>query len=104
MYVMMQGPTFAQGNADERTLGGFRRLADRFRHFARLAVTKADAPLLVADHHKSGEAEATSTLHHFRDAVDVDQAVHKFAVTLFTIATATAFTFTSHYVLPSLAQ
>jgi hypothetical protein len=69
-------------------------------------VTKADAALLVADHHESGEAEATSTLHHFRDAIDVDQTIHKFAVALFTItiATATAFTFTSHYNLPSLAQ
>jgi len=36
----------------------------------------------------------------------MDQAVHKLAVTLFpiTIATATAFTFTSHFNLPSLAQ
>ena len=102
----MQGPTFTQRNADQRALGRFRSLADRFRHFTRLAVTKADAALLVADHHESGEAEATSTLYHFRDAVDVDQTVHKLAVTLFpiTIATATAFTFTSHYIFPSLAR
>ena len=74
----MQRAAFAQRNADQVALGGFGRLADRFRHFARLAVTEADAALLVADDHERGEAEAPSALHHLGDAVDVDELVDKF--------------------------
>jgi hypothetical protein len=105
-HVMMQGAAFTQGHADQRALGGFRGLADGFRHFARLAMPKTDATLLVADDDESGETETTAALHDFRDAIDVDQTIHEFAVTLFTIviATATTFTFTSHFLFPSLAR
>jgi hypothetical protein len=69
-------------------------------------MTEANATLLIANHNESGEAEATTTLHNFRNAIDVDQTIHKFAIAFFaiTIATATAFTFTSHFSLPSLAR
>ena len=83
VHVMMQGAAFAQRHADQRALGGFGRLADGFRHFARLAVAKADAALLVADDDEGGEAEAPAALHHLGDAVDVDQLVDEFAVALF---------------------
>ncbi len=72
--VMMQRAAFAQRHADDAALGGFRRLADRLRHFARLAVAEADAALLIADDDERGEAEAASALHHLRHAVDVDEA------------------------------
>src|SRR5271166_839907 len=62
--VMMQRPAFAQRYAKDAALGGFRRLANRFRHFARLAMAEADAAFLVADDDECGEAEAPPTLHH----------------------------------------
>src|SRR4029078_1161211 len=36
-HIVMEGAAFAQRNADETALGGVGRLADRLRHFARLA-------------------------------------------------------------------
>src|SRR6185503_7488552 len=45
-------------------------LADRFRHFVRLAGREADATLTVADGHERVEREAASALHDLRDAVD----------------------------------
>ena len=65
----------------------------------------ADATLLVADNDKRGETETPAALHHFRDAIDVDQAIHKFAVAFFAVPAAiaaAAFTFTCHFYLPSL--
>ena len=88
--VVMQRAAFAQRHADQRALGGFRRLADRLRHFARLAVAEADAALLVADDDERGEAEATAALHHLGDAIDVDETVDEFAVALFALAVAAA--------------
>ena len=80
---MMQRPSILERDAEHVALGGIGRLADGFRHFARLAMTEANATLLVANHNESGEAEATTTLHNLRDAVDVDETIHKFAVTSF---------------------
>src|SRR4029077_18338719 len=81
--VVMQRAALAQRHAGEPALGGLGRLADRFGHLARLAVAEADPTLLVADHHQRGKAEAPSALHHFGDAVDVDELVDEFAVALF---------------------
>src|SRR4051812_46206094 len=78
--VVMERTALAQRHANEPALGGFRRLADRFRHFARLAVAEADAALLDADHHQRGEAETPAALHHLRHAVDVDELVGELAV------------------------
>src|SRR5690606_12996890 len=94
LHVMVQRARFAQRNPDHLALGLFGRLADGFRHFAGLAVAEADAALLVADDHKSGEAEAATTLHNLGDAVDVDQTIHKLAIPL------TALLNVSHGVLP----
>ena len=79
----MQRAAFAQRNAGQVALGGFGRLADRFRHFARLAVAEADAALLVADDDERGKAEAPAALHHLGDAVDVHELVDELAVALF---------------------
>ena len=90
VHVVMQRAAFAQRHADDAALGGFRRLADRFRHLARLAVAEADAALLIADDDERGEAEPAAALHHFRDAVDVDQAIHELAVALLAVVLAAA--------------
>jgi hypothetical protein len=72
-------------------------------------VAVADAALLIADNDQRGKTETPSALHHFGDAVDVNQAIHKFAVAFLAIvaaiaSTASAFTFTCHLYLPSLAR
>ena len=87
VHVVVERAALAEGDADHGALGGVRGLADGFRHFTGLAVTEADAALLVADDDESGKAETTAALHHLGDAVDVDQAVHEFAVALFAIST-----------------
>ena len=91
--VVMQRAAFAQRHADDAALGGFRRLADRLGHFARLAVAEADAALLVADDDERGEAEAAAALHDLRDAIDVDEAIDEFAVALLALAIAAAAAF-----------
>ncbi len=88
--VVMQRAALAQRHADQAALGRFGRLADRLRHFARLAVAEADAALLVADDDERGEAEAPAALHHLGDAVDVDELVDEFAVALFAVILAAA--------------
>ena len=84
--------SIAQRHEDQIALGALGCLADRLRHFTRLAVAEADAALLVADDDERGEAEALAALHHLGDAVDVDQLVHEriVAILAFTL------TFTSH--------
>ena len=86
VHVVMQRAAFAQRHADQAALGRLGRLADRLRHFARLAVAEADAALLVADDDERGEAEARAALHHLGDAVDVDELVDELAVALFAVA------------------
>src|SRR5690606_31132332 len=88
--VMVQRATAAQRHENQVALGALGRLADRFRHFARLAMAEADAALLVADDDERGEAETTAALHHLRDAIDVNELVDEFAVALFTVTAAIA--------------
>ena len=83
-FVMQRAAVF-QRNADERLLGFLGRLADGFRHFARLAMTEADAALLVADDDECGETEAAAALHNLRNAIDVNQLVDEFVVALFAV-------------------
>src|SRR6478672_1729631 len=71
--VVVQGAVLAERNADHGLLGFFRRLADGFRHFARLAVTEADAALAVADDHQGREREPAAAFDGGCDAVDVNQ-------------------------------
>src|SRR6185295_11489325 len=67
-------------------------LADGFRHFARLAMAKADAAIAVAHHHQSSETEAAATLHDLGDTIDVHQLVDQIVVFFLAVAPATAFT------------
>jgi hypothetical protein len=85
--VMMQCPAFAQRHADQRALCGFRCLPNGFWDFAGLAVTEANATLLIANDDEGCEAEATTTLHHFGNAVDMDEPIHEFRIALFAILT-----------------
>ena len=70
---MVQRAALTQRNPREVALGGFGSLANRLWDLARLAVTEADPPLLVADNHQRGKAEAPSTLHHLGHPIDVDE-------------------------------
>ena len=83
--VMMERAAFTERHADERALGSFRRLANSFRNFARLAVTETDAALLVADNDQRGETKAPAALHHLGDAIDVDELVDELAVAVVAI-------------------
>ena len=80
-------PSFS-GTRTSDALGGFGRLADGFRHFARLAMAETDAALLIAHDDQRGETEAPAALHHLGDTVDVHQLVDEFVVAVFAIAAA----------------
>ena len=84
--LVMQRTAVLQRHADQRALGGVGRLADRFRHFAGLAMAEADATALIADDDERRKTETTAALHHFRHTVDVDQLVDEFVVALFALA------------------
>src|SRR5262252_1399337 len=99
--AMMQGATFAQRHARQSALGGVGRLADRLRHFASLAVTEADAALLIADNDECGKAEPAAALHDFGDAVDMHELVDELAVALFASSLAG---FTRHVGTPLFVQ
>src|SRR3954469_14830060 len=94
VHVVMQRAAFAERHADDVALGGFGRFADRFRHFARLAVAEPDPALLVADDHQRGEAEPAATLDHLGDAVDVHELVDELA--RFAVPPAFSSRFTCH--------
>ena len=81
--VMMKRTARTKRHEDHVALGGFRCLADGFRHFACLAVAEANAALLVADDDERGKAETTAALHHFRDAVNMNELVYELALNLF---------------------
>ena len=89
LAVMVQRAAVAQRNADHRLLGRGSRLADRFRHFARLAVTEAGAALAVADDDQRRETEALAALHGLGDAVDVDELLDQLLAAIVVAATAT---------------
>ncbi len=83
--VVMQRAAIAQRNEDQIALCALGCLTDGFRNFASLAVTEANAALLVADDDESGEAKATATLNNLCNAVDRDQLVDEFAIAFFTV-------------------
>ncbi|VXC42430.1 conserved hypothetical protein [Oceanicaulis sp. 350] len=100
---MVQGAAFTQRHAHHHLLGFFGRLADGFRHFTRLALSEADAALLVADHRESGELEVTAAFHGFGDAVDLDQLVDQFRFGVIVVpaaAIAAAIVFSCHAFAP----
>lgn len=74
-HIMMQRAALTHRHTDHAALGAFRCFADRLRHFARLASPPANTALFIAHNHQCREAEATTTLHHLRHAIDGDQLV-----------------------------
>src|ERR1700730_17177899 len=99
MDVMVQRAALPQRNPDKGALRSFGRLANRFRHLARLAMAITDAALLIADNDKRRKAKSAAAFHHLCNAVDVDQTIHEFAVAVLAIA-ATAVSFTRHGSVP----
>src|SRR6185437_11845675 len=95
---------FAQRHPRQVALGGIGRLADRFRHLARLAMAETDPALLVADHDQRCKAEALAALDDLRHTVDVDQLVDELAVALLALPApfaSAALAFTCHGVFQS---
>src|SRR6266478_8069474 len=70
-YFMRYRPVLNR-HADQAFLGAIDALANRLRHFVGLAEAEADQSVVIAGDHQRAEAEAPSTLHDFRDAVDMD--------------------------------
>src|SRR4029077_20861645 len=58
-------------HTDQAFLRSIDALANRLRHFVGLAEAEADQPVVIAGDDQCAEAEAPSTLHDFRDAVDM---------------------------------
>ncbi len=83
---MVQRAGVAQRYAQQIALGGFRRLADGFRHFARLAMTETDAAFQIADDDQRGKAEPFAALDDLGDAIDVHQLVGELAVAFFAVS------------------
>src|SRR2546423_4130538 len=97
-HVVMQRAALAQRHADQVPLSRIRRLADRLRHLARLAMAVPDTALLVADDHERRETETPAAFHHLGNTVDMDELVYELA-RLFPLPGAGAFAlvwFTCH--------
>ena len=89
--VMMKRTTLAQRDADQIPFRGIRRFLDRIRHLARPSVTKAYAPLLVADDNKSRKSETPAAFYHLGDAVDVNELVDELAVAILAVPFSASF-------------
>ncbi len=95
--IVMERAAFAQGNADQIAFRRICSFLDRIRHFARLTMAKADPALLIADNDKRRKPEAAAALHHFGDAVDVNEFVDELAVAIVAVPfPASAMWFSSH--------
>jgi hypothetical protein len=81
--IVMQRAALAQWHPGQSPLGGVGRLADRLRHLTGLAVTEADATLLIADYDQRGKAEPAAAFHDLGDAVDMHELIDELAVALF---------------------
>ena len=94
--VVMQRARVTKRYAHQAALGGFRRLADGFRHFTRLAVAEADPAFEVTNDNERGKAEALTALDDLGDAIDVNELVDELA--RFAVAITSAFSsgFTCH--------
>ncbi len=68
------------GDAEEVLLRLLDTLGDRGGNLAGLAVTDTDEAVAIADDHEGGEAEATTTLHDLRHAVDGHDALQELAL------------------------
>jgi hypothetical protein len=58
LAVVVKSAAFLERNANHLLLGRGSRLGDGFGHFARLAMTKANATLAIADNDESSKAKA----------------------------------------------
>src|SRR4029079_19631285 len=94
--VVVQRARIAQRHTDQRALGCFRRLADRFGNLARFAVAAADAALQVAHDSEIGESEALAALDDLGNAIDVHQLLGELAIALFAIPAAVSSLGTCH--------
>ena len=79
--IVMKRTAFTKRHTDQLFLGGIGGFFYGFRHFAGLAVAKADPPTLITDHHQGCETKPASAFHHFGDPVDVYQTIYQ--LTLF---------------------
>ncbi len=77
--IVVQRTGIAQRHADHLALGLFGGLADGLGNFTGLAVTEADATLLVTHNDEGGKTEATAALHNLGHTIDVDQAIDELA-------------------------
>src|SRR4029453_13304671 len=93
-HIMVQRAPFPERNACESPLRSVGRLADRLRHFARLAVAEADPPLLIPSADPPRKSKTAAALDHLCHAVDVHQLVDELAVALFPL---TALSFPSGF-------
>ena len=55
-------------------------LADRVRHFARLAESEADRSVAVTHNHQCGKLHHTAALYRLADTVDGNQVLFQFGV------------------------
>lgn len=69
-----------QRDANQGTSRLFHALADGFRNFTRLAETDTDDTRPVTHDNQGAEAEATATLDHLCNSVDVNHPVVEFEV------------------------
>jgi hypothetical protein len=79
---MVKRTAIAQRNADHRLLRGCRRLADRFRNFASLAMTEPGAALAVTNDDQCCKTETLAALHGLGNAVDVDELLDELLAAL----------------------
>src|SRR5262245_21730603 len=93
----MQRAAFAQRHPDEHALCRLGCLAHRLRHFARLAMAKAYAALLVAYDNERRKAEALAALHNLRHTIDVHELVDELAIAFFAIVFALSAPFATFF-------
>ena len=70
---------FSASSWKSSAAGALDALADRFGHFAGLAVAGADDAGPVSHHHEGAEVEAPAALDDLRHAVDVDDSLFEIA-------------------------
>jgi hypothetical protein len=75
MHIMVNGAAFTQWHTNHGFARSFRRFFHRIGYFFCFARAIADTTFAIAHNHNRGEAKATTTFHHLRNAVDGDQTM-----------------------------
>jgi hypothetical protein len=96
----MKRASIAQRHTKKVALCTFRCLADRFRHFTRLAVAETDAALQVADDDERSEAEALTALDDLGNAIDVHELIRKLAIAFLAVFATLSLGSTCHDFVP----